>query len=67
MMGWKIAVDFDKCESNAVCMGLAPEVFEVRDDNFLYVLQESPPDELRAVVDASVAQCPTGAISIEDV
>ena len=44
----KVMVDYDKCKSNAVCMGVAPEVFEVRDDNFLYVLQEEPPESLRA-------------------
>jgi ferredoxin len=43
----RVVVDFDLCESNAVCMGIAPEVFEVRDDDFLYVLQENPPEELR--------------------
>ena len=46
-MAWKVVVDFDLCESNAICMGIVPEVFEVRDDNFLYVLQENPPDDLR--------------------
>jgi ferredoxin len=65
-MGWKVVVDYDKCESNAVCMSLAPEVFEVRDDNFLYVLQDNPVDDLRAAVDAAVVQCPTGAISVEE-
>ena len=43
----KVVVDFDLCESNAVCMGIAPEVFEVREDDFLYVLDEHPPEELR--------------------
>jgi ferredoxin len=38
-MTWKVVVDYDLCESNAQCMAVAPEVFEVRDDNFLYVLQ----------------------------
>ena len=33
-MAWKVVVDFDLCESNAVCMAVAPEVFEVRDDDF---------------------------------
>jgi ferredoxin len=47
-------------------MGIAPEVFEVRDDNFLYVLQENPPDELRERVEQSVRQCPKQAISIEE-
>ena len=60
----KVVVDFDKCKSNAVCMGAAPEVFEVRDDNFLYILQEEPPEELRGKVEEAVSTCPTGAISL---
>jgi len=63
-MAWKVVVDFDVCESNAVCMGIAPEVFEVRDDDFLYILNENPPDELRPWVEQSVRQCPKQAISI---
>jgi ferredoxin len=39
----KVVVDFDECASNAVCMGILPEVFEVRDDGYLYVLNEHPP------------------------
>ena len=61
----KIVVDFDKCKSNAVCMGVAPEIFEVRDDNFLYILQEEPPETLLPKVQEAVRTCPTGAISIE--
>lgn len=61
----KVVVDFDLCESNALCMATAPEVFEVRDDDFLYVLQENPPDELRQKVQEAVRLCPKGAISIE--
>lgn len=61
----KVVVDFDKCKSNAVCMAAAPEVFEVRDDNFLYILQEEPPEGLRGKVEEAVATCPTGAISVE--
>ena len=53
-MAWKVVVDFDLCESNAICMGIVPEVFEVRDDNFLYVLQENPPDDLREKCDQAV-------------
>ena len=61
----KVTVDFDKCESNAVCMGIAPDVFEVRDDNFLYVLEEEPAESKRATLQDCVRQCPTGAISLE--
>jgi ferredoxin len=61
----RIVVDFDKCKSNAVCMGIAPDVFEVRDDDYLYLLQEEPPEELRPKMEEAVQSCPTGAISIE--
>jgi ferredoxin len=65
-MAWKVVVDFDVCESNAICMGVAPEVFEVRDDDFLYVLQETPADDLRPKVEQAVRQCPKQAITIVD-
>jgi len=61
----RVVVDFDLCESNAVCMSVAPEVFEVRDDDFLYILQEEPPEELRAKVEEAVRRCPKQAISIK--
>ena len=61
----RVVVDFDKCVSNAVCMGLAPEVFEVRDDGFLYLLQEEPAEELRDKVQAAERSCPTQAITLE--
>ena len=61
----KIVVDFDKCQSNALCMSAAPEVFEVRDDGFLYILQENPGEEMRAKVEEAVRLCPTQAITIQ--
>ncbi len=64
-MQMKIVVDFDLCESNAVCMQIAPDLFEVRDDDFLYVLKEQPGDDDRVRVDECVQRCPKQAISIE--
>jgi len=43
----KVVVDFDVCASTGACMQVCPEVFEVRTDGYLYVLQEEPPEELR--------------------
>lgn len=62
----KVVVDFDACASNAVCMGILPEVFEVRDDGYLYVLDEHPPRSLRSRLQEAVNSCPTGAISIAE-
>ena len=46
-------------------MCAAPEVFEVRDDGFLYILQEEPGEELRAKVVEAAMLCPTQAITVE--
>ncbi len=62
----KVVVDFDRCDSNAVCMSLLPEIFEVRDDGFLYVLNEHPPDSMREKLEEAVRSCPTQAISIAE-
>lgn len=62
----RVVVNFDTCESNAVCMGILPEVFEVRDDGFLYLLEEHPPEELRDKLEEAVLSCPTGSISIAE-
>ena len=61
----KIVVDFDICQSHGLCTQAAPEVFEVRDDGFLYILQESPPEGLRPKVESAMRECPTGAIKVE--
>jgi ferredoxin len=61
----KVNVDYDVCASTGSCMQVCPEVFEVRSDGFLYVLQEEPPEELRDKVVQAEDLCPTGAITVE--
>lgn len=62
----KVSVDFDVCASTGACMQVCPEVFEVRSDGYLYVLQENPPEELHDKVRQAADMCPTAAISVED-
>lgn len=62
-----VVVDMTLCEANAVCMGVAPEVFELDDDDELKVLQEHPDESLRERVLEAVRQCPRQAISVEEV
>ena len=61
----RVVVVYDLCESNALCMAAAPEVFEVRDDDFLYVLQDEPSEDLRGKVEEAARRCPKQAITIE--
>jgi ferredoxin len=62
----RVVVDFDVCASTGACMQTCPEVFEVRSDGFLYILQEEPPESLYAKVREASELCPTGAISLEE-
>ena len=62
----KVSVDFDLCASTGACMQVCPEVFEVRSDCYLYILQEEPAPELADKVRQAADLCPTGAISIDD-
>ncbi|MEW6272203.1 MAG: ferredoxin [Thermodesulfobacteriota bacterium] len=62
----KVIVDYDRCEANAVCMKICPEVFEVREDDNLYLLVEEPDESLRPKVEEAVRRCPRQALSIKD-
>ncbi|AZZ81055.1 ferredoxin [Gordonia westfalica] len=62
----RIKADFDLCESNAICVGMAPDFFDLDDDDYLVILQEEIPadrvEELRQVA----ANCPKSALSVEE-
>lgn len=62
----RVVVDYDLCESNAICMAVMPDVFEVRDDDFLYVLAEEVGEDRRADLEEAVRRCPKQAIAIGD-
>jgi ferredoxin len=59
----KVKVDLELCQSHGLCAEVAPEVFEIRDDGFLYLLDEDP-HEARVLqkVEKAIVECPTGAI-----
>jgi len=60
----RVEVDFERCQSNGECVDAAPEVFELRDDGFLYVLAEEPAEALRPKVVEAARRCPTRAITV---
>ena len=62
----KIEVDFGLCESNGVCMGIIPEVFDLDDQDYLHVLQDEVTPENEQQVKEAVRQCPRQAIFIKD-
>jgi ferredoxin len=60
----RIAVDWDRCESNALCAGIAPHIFEVDDDDMLQVHVEAPDPTDLPMVEQAVAACPKQALRI---
>jgi ferredoxin len=62
----RVIHDPDQCANLGMCEGIEPGVFEIGDDGMLVLLQSSPPESLRASVEAAAASCPTGALRIED-
>ena len=45
-------------------MQVAPDIFEVQDDDKLYVLNENPPESARQRVLTAIRVCPKQAISL---
>jgi ferredoxin len=60
----KIKVDYDLCEANALCEAMAPEVFEVDDDDNLQLKTDETTDESIENVKRAVAACPRAAIAL---
>lgn len=53
------------CEAHALCIEIAPEIFDLGDDE-VATCDENPPTALLPKVRAAVDACPRQAISITD-
>jgi ferredoxin len=61
----KATVDRDKCTGIGMCEMTAPAVFEVGDDAQSHTLQSELAEQDVAAAREAVANCPTGALSLE--
>ena len=62
----KVSVNPTKCSGIGLCEMSAPTVYEVGDDGQSHVLKKEPSANKMPAVEEAVANCPTGALSIED-
>jgi sterol 14-demethylase len=62
----RVTVDADLCQGHGVCESEAPAVFELGKRNPVVVLDEHPPEDQRAAVEAAVRFCPNAAITLTD-
>ena len=63
-MPYRIKIDRSVCTGYAECVGLAPEVFRLGDDNVSIVVDPEGTDD-EAILDAARA-CPVDAITLID-
>jgi ferredoxin len=63
-MPLRIVVDYGRCETQAVCEGIAPDIFQIDDDDIMHVVKEFPTDEDLPRVRAAIDSCPKQAISL---
>jgi ferredoxin len=61
----KVHVDMNLCQSHGECVAVAPDIFELDDDDFLH-WQEEVDESRRADMEAAVNACPMMAIRLED-
>jgi ferredoxin len=60
----ELRVDRDLCEANAVCCGLAPDLFELDDDELLVLKVPHPPADQADRVRKAVERCPKNALEL---
>lgn len=64
-MSLHVAIDYELCESNGLCVDSAPDVFDLREDDNLYLLVEVVPADREAAVREAARRCPRQAIRLE--
>ena len=62
----RILINRDTCESNGLCVGVAPELFELNDDDVLVVLHEEPSEAQLDHARRAVKLCPKQAITLHE-
>ena len=62
----RVKVDRDRCEGNAVCLGIAPDIFDLDDEDYAVVKADPVPADQEALTEQAIAECPRAALVRED-
>ena len=58
----RVIVDRDRCEGNAVCLGIAPDIFDLDDEDYAVVKADPIPVEQESLAEQAIAECPRAAL-----
>jgi ferredoxin len=62
----RVVVDPDRCEGNAICLGIAPDLFELDEQEYAVVTVDPIPADREALAEQAIAECPRAALSRRD-
>lgn len=62
----RVIVDRDRCEGNAICVGIDPDLFQLDDDDYVLVTADPIPSAAEERAERAIAECPRAALSRED-
>lgn len=60
----KIQVDIDRCQGTAMCLAVAPELFDILPSGVAQVLVDDVGPDLAALAEDAVLACPAAALTI---
>jgi ferredoxin len=64
--GVRVEVDRDRCEGNAVCVGIAPDLFDLDDDDYAVVKQDPVAPDQEDLAEQAINECPRAALLRKD-
>ena len=62
----RVEVDHDRCEGNAVCVGIAPDLFDLDDNDYAVVKADPVPADQEELAEQSIAEGPRAALLRKD-
>ena len=62
----RVIVDKDRCEGHAVCLGIAPDLFDLDDEDYAVVKTDPIPADQETLAEQAIQECPRAALKRED-
>jgi ferredoxin len=62
----RVEVDRDRCEGNAVCVGIAPDLFDLDDEDYAVLKVDEIPAGQEDLAEQAIAECPRAALIRKD-
>jgi len=62
----RVEVERDRCEGNAGCLGIPPDLFALDDEDYAVVKLDPVPGDQEQLAEQAIAECPRAALNRRD-